>query len=451
MATVQSYTKTGVDRKFQARSPVTLAYAGTGTPELAAFPDAKSGDVIEREGDRARWRVVGNQLTALPGSVTSVNGNSGIVTLSAQDVGAASSSHTHTKSQITDLEAISTGDTANHIVKRTSAGQVEVPLTPTIDRHAVSKKYVDDAVGDAAVGDHRHDIADIDLLQDELDKKAEKTYVDDQISNLAGSSHTHTKSQITDLEAISTGDTANHIVKRTNTGGINVPTTPDASSSATSKSYVDKEINTRAPSSHTHTKAQITDLETISTVATVNHLVKRTTSGNIVVPTTPNSETSAASKNYVDNQVNTRAASNHTHTKSDITDLEIVSTDVTLNHIVKRTTSGNISVPAIPNANASATSKSYVDSQISTRAASSHTHTKSQITDLETISTGVRANFIVKRGDEGNIYVPTTPATSGSAASKNYVDIHTPWAGTRTQYNALTNKSSDRLYIITGA
>ena len=33
MATVQSYTKTGVDNKVASRSNVTLTYSGTGTPE----------------------------------------------------------------------------------------------------------------------------------------------------------------------------------------------------------------------------------------------------------------------------------------------------------------------------------------------------------------------------------------------------------------------------------
>jgi hypothetical protein len=243
----------------------------------------------------------------------------------------------------------------------------------------------------------------------------------------------------------------NRLVKTGVDGYLQAPITPTASSHSTSKSYVDTEVGKKANTSHTHTKANITDLEVISTGATADHVVKRITSGNITVPTTPNATTSATSKSYVDTEVGKKADTSHTHTKSNITDLETVSTGATANHIVKRNTDGNITVPATPAATTSATSKSYVDTEVGKKANTSHTHTKSNITDLETISFTATVNHLVKRTTSGNITVPTTPNADTSAASKSYVDKTTPWSGTRTQYNAITTKDPNRLYIIKGA
>ena len=611
MATVQSYTKTGVDNKVASRSNVTLTYSGTGTPELSAFPDAKTGDVIERTSDRAQWRVLGNTLVSLGHIVTKVNGLTGEVNLTAAELNASPTghkhtiaditdltvsktvtadhvvqrttdgnitvpttpnantsaasksyvdsqvsgivdvSHTHTKSDITDLETISTTATANHIVKRITGGNITVPTTPNASGSATSKSYVDTEVAKKANTSHTHGISDVSGLQEALNSAGSsvhthvssdvtdavygdvttsperlvktdvngylrapavptaathavsKHYVDTEVGKKANTSHTHTISQITDL-AVSTGATADHVVKRITSGNITVPTTPNANTSATSKSYVDSQVSTKANASHTHTISDITDL-TVSTGVTANHVPKRLTSGDISVPTTPSGVGSAtsksyvdaevgkkansshthaiadvsglqealaaagtsehthvsseitdsvygnstsspnrlvktgtdgylqapitptasshsASKSYVDTEVGKKANTSHTHTKSQITDLETISTTATADHVVKRITSGNITVPTTPNASTSAASKSYVDTEVGKKANTSHTHTKSNITDLETISTAATGNHIVKRNTDGNITVPATPAATTSATSKSYVD-----------------------------
>ena len=136
MAIIQGYTKVGVDNKIASRSNMTLTYSGTGTPELTSFPDAKTGDIIERSGDRAQWRVLGNTLTYLGLTVTSVNGQTGSVVLSVSEE---------------DLDA-SVTPTPNHLVRRTDNGNVTLPLTPDVASSAASKSYVDAAIGDA-IGD----------------------------------------------------------------------------------------------------------------------------------------------------------------------------------------------------------------------------------------------------------------------------------------------------------
>lgn len=62
----------------------------------------------------------------------------------------------------------------------------------------------------------------------------------------------------TDLD---TAATADKVVKRLNTGQINVPATPTATGHAASKSYVDTQDGLRAPLSHTHAIADVTGLQ----------------------------------------------------------------------------------------------------------------------------------------------------------------------------------------------
>lgn len=412
MATIQGYTKTGVDKKMASRSNVTFAFSGSGTPELSAFPDAKTGDVIERSSDRAQWRVLGNTLVSLGHIVTKVNGQTGEINLTAAEFNASPIGHKHTISDITDL-TVSKTVTSDHVVQRTTGGNVSVPTTPNANTSAASKSYVDA-----------------------------------QVSTMTNTSHTHThtKVSITDLETISTTATANHIVKRTTGGNITVPTTPNDSGSATSKSYVDTEVGKKADTSHTHTIAQITDL-TVSTGTTADHVVKRVLSGNITVPTTPNASSSATSKSYVDTEVAKKADTSHNHVKANITDLETISTGASGNTIVKRNTDGNITVPSTPAATTSATSKSYVDSRVNSKANTSHTHTISQITDL-TVSASVAPYHVVQRVPSGDITVPRTPHDDISAASKSYVDKSVPWVGTNTEYRAIPVYDTQRLYVI---
>ena len=531
MATIQSYTKTGVDNKLTSRSNVTFVYSGTGTPELTAFPDAKTGDVIERSSDRAQWRVLGNTLTSLGFVVTKVNGLTGEITITAAELNAsptghkhtiaditdltvsktvaldhvvqrttsgnitvpttpnattsaasksyvdaqvstmANTTHTHTKADITDLETISTAATANHIVKRTTGGQITVPSSPSDVGSATSKSYVDTEIGKKANTSHTHGISDVSGLQEALNSAgssvhthvstvitdsvygdvttsperlvktdlngylrapaapteaahaASKGYVDTEVGKKANTSHTHTIAQITDL-TVSTGATSGHVVQRITSGNITVPATPNATTSATSKSYVDTEVNKKANTTHSHTIADITDL-TVSTGTTGNHVPKRLVSGDISVPTTPSGVGSATSKSYVDTEVGKKANTSHTHTKSNITDLETVSTGATANHIVKRNTDGNITVPATPAATTSATSKSYVDTEVGKKANTSHTHTMSQITDI-VVSYNPDPETVVRRTVTGNINLPVTPAATNSATSKQYVDSRGP-------------------------
>ena len=97
MATVQAYTKAGVDAKFNSRSNMTIVHSGGGTPDIAAFPDAKTGDIIERSGDGARWSVLARNLTPVAGRV--VSDSSGRATVATP----TSAGHAATKGYVDNL------------------------------------------------------------------------------------------------------------------------------------------------------------------------------------------------------------------------------------------------------------------------------------------------------------------------------------------------------------
>lgn len=428
MATVQAYTKAGVDAKINSRSNMTIVHSGGGIPDIAAFPDAKTGDVIERSGDGARWSVLARNLNPVEGRVVSVAGKSGSVTLTPSDVGAAPASHTHTKAQITDLNA-STTATANSIAQRDSGGRLVVG-TPTTTTHATTKAYVDSAITGAKAWSSLTGVP----------------------STFTPSTHTHSVSQITDL-TLATTATANTVVQRDTSGRIAIANPTTAMHGAT-KDYVDNAVSsgttwasisgkpsTFTPSTHTHTKAQITDLNA-STAAGANTIAQRDSAGRLTV-VAPTQDTQAATKKYVDDTVTAGATwgslagkpstfppASHTHTVAQITDLTIVDA-ATASTVPVRDTNGSITV-GDPTVAAHAATKSYVDGRTgsptwgsvtgkpTTFTPSAHTHTVAQITDL-TLTTANTPNTVVQRDTSGRITI-ANPTTAMHAATKDYVD-----------------------------
>lgn len=116
-------------------------------------------------------------------------------------------------------------------------------------------------------------------------------------------SHKHTMADISDLPEITAVTTNSSVVKRWYSGHISVPEVPDSDSVATSKKYVDSVGNTKSDKSHKHTVSDITDLPVIDYRVTGGALVKRVNDGQVAVPETPNGSTAATSKSYVDSRI----------------------------------------------------------------------------------------------------------------------------------------------------
>lgn len=525
MAVVQSYTKTGIDNKLSTRAPYTLVHNGGGTPDISVYPDAVTGDVIERAGDGARWDVIARSLIPAQGRVVSIAGKTGIVTLTPSDVGAAPATHTHTKAQISDLNA-STSATANSMAQRDSGGRLTIS-NPTLNTHAATKSYVDTQITSGTSwanlsgkpstfppSTHTHTRAQIsDLnatttaasnsiaLRDANGRltvadptsdtdAANRRFVELSISgnsawgNLGGkpstfppSAHGHSKSEITGLTTETANATANTLALRDSGGRLSVGA-PTSGGNATTKTYVDAEVtagkawanltgkpSTFPPSTHTHTKAQVTGLTTEAVEATANTLALRGQNGTLIV-SDPTVASEAATKSYVDSTVTSGVTwanlagkpstfppsththtmgqitgldakfTSHTHTKAQISGLTTETTGASPNTLALRDSSGRLTV-APPTATTHATTKTYVDTQVtaskawanltgkpSTFPPSSHTHASSDISDSTSYSDGTgQADRVMKLNDSGSFTIATATITGASnIVNKAYVD-----------------------------
>lgn len=106
------------------------------------------------------------------------------------------------------------------------------------------------------------------------------------------------------------------------------------------------------------------------------------------------------------------AALAHTHTKSDVTDLETITTTPTADAVPKADGSGDIDAGWLPDLSG-------------TYATASHTHIKSGITDLETITATPTASAVPKADGSGDIDAGWIPDLSGTYVPKTLFDGNT--------------------------
>ena len=223
-----------------------------------------------------------------------------------------------------------------------------------------------------------------------------KSFIASQLNTKANSVHTHTISEIDDLSSLSMG------------GGY-------------TKSEVDTLLNGKADTSHTHTKSEITDFPTLSPVATSGDYDDLTNKPTIPIVDSALSSTStnALQNKAINTELSKKANTSHTHTTSDVTDfptLATVATSGSYNDLSNKPTTmtptshthGNITndgkigsnanKPLITTTGGTVTTGSFGttantfcegnDSRLSdARTPTSHTHTKSEITDFPTLAT----------------------------------------------------------------
>lgn len=201
-------------------------------------------------------------LAAPTDAVTSVNGQTGVVNLSASNVGAAPSSHTHTSADITDAASAAT---ASVVMKRDSSGRAQV-ADPAAAQDAATKAYVDNRVGtriasiptpnivygtDTSGNQATYNVkggafewslaqrganGTLKVGEPSVDTDAAtKKYVDTGLSGKAAASHTHTSEQISD--AVSTA-TASMVIRRDSAGRAQVAD-PSVAADIATKGYVD--------------------------------------------------------------------------------------------------------------------------------------------------------------------------------------------------------------------
>lgn len=434
MATVQSYTKAGVDAKIASRSNMNLVYNGSGTPTLSAFPDAKTGDVITRKADGDRWEVIAQSLSKLPVQIYSVNGKTGTVILGAADVGAADRVHSHTIAQITDL-TVSEAATARTTPKRTTAGQLIVQQTPTAATHAASKAYVDSTATAAGA------IADLSITAAKI---ANKTITEGKLANNAVTNAIIANGAVnissilsSDLTSTLGSGAANKLLQASSAGTIEVPT-PTANAHPTTKQYVDNAISTKK-----HVSADITDGANTpnGTTAQGDKVVKTLATGYLATSAVPTSDNHVVNYKFfsdymvsfsstVNTALNGKANSTHNHTSSQITDA-IYTPDGTTNtghKLVKTVPGGTLQVKYTPTAGYDVVNFTALTNGLNGKANTAHTHLSADITDATSSPNGDTSagNRLVKTNANGRMLVSYSPSGWSDVANKRYVDDRTP-------------------------
>lgn len=228
----------------------------------------------------------------------------------SHDVATASAAGYMSATDKAKLDGATAAATANTLVMNDAYGRFSV-TTPTLAAHAANKGYVDAQVGTRAASSHKHEVADLNpgtLTMTRLRLTS---------TNDASETSTAHAFQIGDDSTYNIIIDNNEVIGRNNgalssigfPGGLTVPA-PASVSSATRKDYVDGQIATRAPASHSHADATASaagflsaadkaKLDGATASATANTLVMNDAYGRFSV-VTPTAASHAANKGYVD-------------------------------------------------------------------------------------------------------------------------------------------------------
>lgn len=132
-----------------------------------------------------------------------------------------------------------------------------------------------------------------------------------------------------------------------------------------------------------------------------------------------------------------------------------VAVEVVADKVVRRSSTGDVLVPASPSGASSAVARDWVQAQLtaglSGKANASHSHVSADITNAVSGSSVSSAygGRLVKFDNTGRLTVPTTPSFSNQPASKAYVDGRTPHIVVVTALPSSPDPNT--VYIIKGA
>ena len=218
--------------------------------------------------------------------------------------------------------------------------------------------------------------------------------VKDSLDGKANSSHTHTKSQISDFPTLATVATSGSYSDLSNKPSI--PSVDSLLSSTSTNAIQNKAVYTalsgKSDTGHKHTKSEITDFPTLATVATSGSYSDLSNKPSIpsVDSLLNSTSTNAIQNKAVYSALSSKSATGHKHTKSEITDfptLATVATSGSYNDL-----SNKPSIPTVDSEldadSTNAIQNSVVKSALDGKASSSHSHAISDITSLQTTLNG---------------------------------------------------------------
>ena len=224
-------------------------------------------------------------------------------------------------------------------------------------------------------------------------------------------------------------------------------------------------------------KADKALLDTATASVTASAIVRRWSSGQIAVPSTPDSAASATSKSYVDSTAQSAAqaaassavgaiplatsAVDGLMPKADKSKLDGATSVDTASRVMIRDSSGRARVKN-PSAAQDISTKAYTDSGDASALSSANSYTDTKVGSiplatasvdglmvkgdkalLDTATANATANALVRRTAAGDVSVPSTPSSSSGATSKSYVDAQD--AKQVTAATALTTADLDTI------
>ena len=292
----------------------------------------------------------------------------------------ASSSHNHTKSEITDF-----------------------PTTMTPSSHTHTKSEISDFPSTMTPSSHTHGRLQNDgKIKNSSDSYGAGVIISDLGGNLIVADAL-TNTRLKDANAHSNiGSSAN-----ATQGAINTA--------------IDTALGNKANSSHNHTKSEITDFPTLSTVATSGSYDDLTNKPTIPSSITVDSSLSSTSTNPVQNKVINTALSGKASTSTATTSANGLMSSTDKSKLDGIATGANkITVDSsLSSSSTNPVQNKVINTALSGKAASTHSHTKSQITDFPSLSTVATSGSYNDLSDKPNIPNGVTVDTALSSTSTN--------------------------------
>ena len=150
------------------------------------------------------------------------------------------------------------------------------------------------------------------------------------------------------------------------------------------KSFIASQLNTKANSVHTHTISEIDDLSSL--------------------------QMGGYSKSEVDTLLTGKSDTGHTHVKSEITDFPTLSTVATSGDYDDLTNKPTIPIvdSALSSTSTNALQNKVINTELSKKANTSHTHTVSDVTDFPTLATVATSGSYNDLSNKPSYYTPPT-------------------------------------------
>ena len=258
----------------------------------------------------------------------------------------------------------------------------------------------------------------------------------------ANSTHNHTKNQITDFPTLSTVATTgsyNDLSDKPNIPqGATVDTELSSSSNnAIANSTVKSALDGKANSTHNHTKSQITDFPTIpSKTSDLNNDSGFLTSHNPIDSSLSTTSTNAVQNKVINTALSGKSDTGHTHTKSEITDFPSSMTPASHTH-GNLQNNGQVGSTAQSSKNVVTDANGKITTEDKPTIPSASTTTPSADTTNGSVGTGTTWARSNHTHPKSSIYAESTHSHTKSEIS-DFPSLHT--VATSGSYNDLTNK-----------